>query len=126
MQLCKYATKNHCEPYLGHHELYVREFFITIRDRLLYDFVVSSMVRFLHLYFVIMTHSLCTMAFSIIYEVIIGIDFLTISLFVLWHLSEESTKHECVASIVGAPCNEVSVWNREGEPGCGDVEPSIG
>ena len=41
-------------------------------------------------------------------------------------LDEDAASQESVSSTVGAPCNEVSVWNRAGELGLGDVEPRIG
>ena len=41
-------------------------------------------------------------------------------------LDEEAASQERVSSTVGAPCNEVSLCNRAGELGLGDVEPRIG
>ena len=70
-----------------------------------------------------------------------SIDFFTISPFALWcHLctipcfsvwyllllDEDAASQERVSSTVGAPCNEVSLCNRAGELGLGDVEPRIG
>ena len=41
-------------------------------------------------------------------------------------LDEDAASQERVSSTVGAPCNEVSLCNRAGELGLGDVEPRIG
>ena len=41
-------------------------------------------------------------------------------------LDEDAASQESVSSTVGAPCNEVSLCNRAGELGLGDVEPRIG
>ena len=41
-------------------------------------------------------------------------------------LGEDAASQERVSSTVGAPCNEVSLCNRAGELGLGDVEPRIG
>ena len=38
----------------------------------------------------------------------------------------EVVPHKSVSSIVGAPCNVESLWNRAGRLGLGDVEACVG
>ena len=71
-----------------------------LQYELLYDFAVCSMG-------------------PILYD---SVFFFMLSLF----LEEDAASQERVSSTVGAPCNEVSLCNRAGELGLGDVEPRIG
>ena len=67
--------------------------------KLFYDFAVCSMV-------------------PLLYDSVV---FFLVSLL----LEEDAASQESVSSTVGAPCNEVSVWNRAGELGLGYV-PRVG